>query len=260
MKKSDSFVGNQRAATLIADAEGLAARRDWRSADPLFLEAVSLDSSPSSRIAYGVSLSGQERFFEAISVFTPVLDGNDRSAIGVVCHNLAGIYRDVGDFDLARRFQWRATLLQDNSGAADLTGMANDAIAEDRYEVAESLLMAACDLNDDIELDDADGDLVGTFGLIDAAINSPEAGVMTLFSAYRRHQATYDFRGMGIDLLNMASLFGDVRRYRAQRACLMRARRCFERAPAPFSLNRATLLLEQFERMQTVRAFDSRRN
>ncbi len=138
--------------------------------------------------------------------------------------------------------------------------MANEAIADERYDVAESLLIAACALNDDIELDDADGDLIGTFGLIDAATNSPEAGVMTLFSAYRRHQATYDFRGMGIDMLNMASLFGDVRRYRAQRACLMRARRCFERAPAPFSLNRAILLLAQLERMQSVRAFDARRN
>ncbi len=63
MKKSDSFVANRRAVTLIADAEVLVARGDCRSADPLFLEAVSLDPSPSSRIAYGVSLSGQERFF-----------------------------------------------------------------------------------------------------------------------------------------------------------------------------------------------------
>jgi hypothetical protein len=81
-----------------------------------------------------------------------------------------------------------------------------------------------------------------------------------VFSAYRRHQSISDLRGMGVDLLNLAVLFGEVNRFRAERACLVRAIRCFEKAPAAYSLRRARQQLEQFDRLQVVRAFDSRRN
>ncbi len=260
MKKSDPIASGERAAKLVVAAESHLERRDWSAADNLFREAVTLDATPASRIAYGVCLSRQERFFEAISVFTPVLDGVDRSAIGIVCHNLAAIYRDVGDLDLARRFQWRATLLQDDAGPEDLLGMANEALTGDRHQVAEALVMTAIEMNGDASDENSDGELVATLGLIKAALDSPEEGLMTLFAAYRRHQAVRDFRSMGADLMNMAVLFGEVHRYRAERACLNRAIRCFEQAPAPYSRNRARLQIDRLDRMQVVRSFDSRRN
>ena len=260
MMKPEPVAAMQNAAKLRASAEACAERRDWRSADELFRQALSLDPSPCSRIAYGVCLAGQERYFESISVFTPILDTDDRPAIGVVCHNLAAIYREVGDLDLARRFQWRATLMQEESTAEDLLGLANDALMSGQPELAASLAMSACDMASEDVDDCTDGDLIATTGLIKAALDATEDGLVTLFAAYRRHQSVQDYRGMGADLMNMAMLFGELNRHRAGRNCLLRAIRCFERAPAPHSCHRARQHLQQFEQMHSVRSFDVRRN
>lgn len=260
MTGPDPAANASQASNLVVLAESFAEQGDWQSADRLFLEALTLESSDSNRISYGVCLSKQERYFEAISNFTPVLDGGDRSAISVVCHNLAAIYREVGDLDLARRFQWRATLLQDDSGTEEVLGMANDALASEHHETAASLVMTACDLNAETSEDISDGDLVATTGLVNAALYSKEEGLITLFAAYRRHQAVRDLRGMGLDQMNMAVLFADLGRYRAERSCLMRAIRYFERASAPLSCQRARQQLDRLDRMQIVRSFDARRN
>lgn len=260
MKKSDSFGDNESASKLVLVAQSHVKRRDWKTADDLFRQALSIDLSPTSRIAYGVCLAQQERYFEAIGVFTPILDGVDRCAIAIVCHNLASIYRDLDDLDLARRFQWRAMLLNDESEPDDLLGLANDAIASDRYEAAESLVMSAISMQNEFEPDHPDGDFLATAGLIQAAVNSPEAGLFAMFSAFRQHRKDSEFRAMGNDQLNMSVLFGELKRYRAERTCLKRAIRYFEYAPAPYSLNRARQMLERLERMQIVRSFNARRN
>ena len=227
MKIPDTHGDSERVSELIIDAERSSKCRDWSRADELFHQAILLDTSPASRIAYGVCLSRQERYFEAISIFTPILDGDNQQAIGVVCHNLAAIYREVGDFELARRFQWRATLFLDDAGAEELLAMANDALANETYQTSESLLMAAIEMSGDVADEVRDGDLIATLGLIQAEITSPQQGMISLFSAYRRHQEVQDFRGMGNDLLNMSILFGRLQRHRAERACLKRAIRCF---------------------------------
>ena len=168
MMNPDSVAAMQNAAKITARAQASAERRDWASADELFRQAVSLDVSPSSRIAYGACLATQERYFESISVIMPVLEGTDRTAIGIVCHNLAVIYREIGDYDLARRFQWRATLLQDDSTSEDLLGLANDALMSGHPETAGSLVAAMCEMDvDDVE-DNADGDLIATTALVKA--------------------------------------------------------------------------------------------
>lgn len=260
MKKPDQTGDSERVSQLIIAAERCSESRDWQRADELFHQAISLDTSPASRIAYGVCLSQQERYFEAISIFTPILDGDNRQAIGVVCHNLAAIYREVGDFDLARRFQWRATLILDDAGPEELLAMANDALANESYQTSESLLVAAIEMSGDAADEVRDGDLIATMGLVQAELSSPQEGMMTLFSAYRRHQEMRDFRGMGNDLLNMSALFGRLQRRRAERACLKRAIRCFEKAPATCSIKRANELVATHDRIQFFRQFDGRRN
>ncbi len=260
MTYPDSVASAQRALNLVNCAESSSERGDWSSVDRLFREALALDPAASHRIAYGVCLARQERYFEAISIFTLVLDGRDRSAIGVVCHNLAAIYREVGDLDLARRFQWRAMLLQDDSGVEEVLGMANDALASDHHEVAESLAMSACEMNGEEPELTSDGDLLATTGLVKAVLDSTEEGLLTLFAAYRQHQADHDLRRMGIDQLNMGALFGELNRHRAERACLERALRYFEQASLPFSCRRARQELERFDGLQSVRSFDVRRN
>ena len=260
MKKSDSFDDNESAAKLIFVAESYAKRRDWKGADDLFQQAISRDNSARARVAYGACLAQQERYFEAITIFTPILDGADRTAIGIACHNLASIYRDVGELDLARRFQWRAMLLNEDSGPDDLLGLANDAFASDRIEAAESRVISAMSMREDDGTGRQDGDFLATSGLIQSVVNSPEEALITLFSAFRLHRKDADFRAMGTDQLNMSILFGELKRYRAERSCLKRAIRYFEYAPAPGSLKRARLLLERLDRMHLIRTFNARRN
>ena len=260
MMNPDSVAAMLNAAKITAHAEACAERRDWKSADELFRQAVSLDVTPSSRIAYGVCLAAQERYFESISIFMPVLEGTDRTAIGIVCHNLAVIYREIGDYDLARRFQWRATLLQDDSTSEDLLGLANDALLSGHPEAAGSLVAAMCEM-DGSDLDDsADGDLIATTALVKAKLHLTRDGLTMLFAAYRRHQSVDDYRGMGADLMNMAMLFAELNRYAAERVCLVRAIRCFEQVPAPHSCERARQQLDRYEQMHAVRSFDVRRN
>jgi tetratricopeptide (TPR) repeat protein len=260
MKKSDSFEGNESASRLVLAAETLADQCDWNAAEPLFHQAIALDASAASQIAYGVCLSRQERYFEAISVFTLVLDGDDWAAIGIACHNLAAIYRDLGDLDLARRFQWRATRMQDDSGPSDLLGMANDAFASEFHQAAQSLVMTAIDILSDESSGTSDGDFMAALGLVHSVLASPEQGLMSVFAAYRQHQVAADLRAMGTDQLNMAILFGELKRYAAERACLQRAIRYFEQVPAPYSLDRAKRMLSRFDRMGIVRSFNAHRN
>ena len=60
--------------------------------------------------------------------------------------------------------------------------------------------------------------------------------------------------------MNMAMLFDELNRHRAERACLVRAIRCFEKASAPFSCARARQQLDRHEQMHAVRSFDVRRS
>jgi hypothetical protein len=248
------------AQELLERAEFAASQRDWVVADGRFRDAVSVDITPASRIAYGVRLAERERYFDAISIFTPILDGQDLVAIGIVCHNLAAIYREIGDLDLARRFQWRATLQQVDLGTEELLGMASDALESNHPAVAESLIVAACAMTDDETGHIEDADLMATLGLVNATLKSTKQGLRNLFAAYHQHRSVHDFRGMGIDLLNMATLFGGIDRYRAERACLVRALQCFQQASAPVSYEKARLQLACFERKQRVRSFDAQRN
>ena len=260
MANSDKISTAQRAAKLIQSAETAAEERDFPTADKLFLEALELDASASNRIAYGVYLAHQERYFAAISIFTAVMDGTDRDAIGVVYHNLAAIYREVGDDDLARRFQWRATLTSDDSGSEELLGMANDALVNNHFALAGTLANSAVELQTTTEEEQIDPDLLATMGLVEAASGSVEHGVLALFSAFRQHRENRDVRGMATDQLNLSVLFGKLNRHRAERACLLRAMRYFEQVPAPHSYQRTRQQLGRFDRMQAVRSFDSRRN
>jgi tetratricopeptide (TPR) repeat protein len=245
---------------LFFQAELFAGLRKFELAEDAYQKALLIDKSPATRIAYGVFLGEQERYAESIATFTPILDGDNRTAIAIVCHNLAAIYREVGDLDLARRFQWRATLLKDSADETDLLGMANDALVAQQPETAAAQIMTACEMTGEPIEDCADGDLIATTGLAYAAEGSTKDALLTLFTAYRRHQAASDFRGMGADLMNMSALFGELNRHRTERTCVLRAIRCFQKAPAPLSLRNARQRLERLDRMDSIREFDVQRN
>lgn len=259
MTRSDANFYRSRATRNRQQAELLTRQRKWAEADEFFAAAVADDDSPHSCIDYACALVAQERYHDAIQQMTGALDRasvtGDREALAAIFHNFASIYRDLGDFDLARRFQRRAIAQVDDCGPEELLGLANDAWVSGRWEAAELLAASAADL-DETTLVEAQGML----GVVTGMNGDPRDGIRSLLQVYRAHQAHGDYRGMGADLLNLSLLFGELGRHRGEMSLARRAIRCFEFAPAPVSAEKARRMLAALEKLQSVRDFDPSRN
>jgi tetratricopeptide (TPR) repeat protein len=141
-------------------------------------------------------------------------------------HNLAAMYRDVGDYQLARLFQQRAMSLQADCGPDELLQLGNDAIAARRWELAESLYQAAAELVEDG--DPMLSDLAATRGVLCGFQGEPFVGLRWLQQAYREHVADGRHDHAGKDLLNAAALFEQLQRLGWARMCVTLARTHFE--------------------------------
>lgn len=234
---------------------------NWSEADRCFSHAVALDQSPTSRIAFGGSLATRERFNEAICHLTEALDMvtpvGDREALAAIFHNLAAIYRDLGDAELGRRFQQRAIQQMDECGPTELLALANDAWLSRRPEVASCLSASCVDLEDD---DEGDRDLAlqgqATYGMITGMTEDLREGVRLLIHCCRQHRSDQQHRLCGIDLMNLAVLLSQFGWFRAEIRFVRQAIRHFDQAPAPVSAARARLILSNLERTQSLRDFD----
>lgn len=239
-------------------AEGFGRSGRWTDADGCYASAVAIDLSPTSRIAFGSSLAMRERFNEAICQLTAAIDvatqTGDREALGVIFHNLAAIYRELGDADLARRFQQRALQQTDDCGPAELLGLANDAWVSRRSELAACLSASCADMENDG--DDCEWEAQATLSVITGLAEHPREAIRSLIHVYRQHRAAAAERLMGIDLLNLAVLFSKVGWYRAEMKLVEQAIRHFEQAPAPVSAVRARQVLNTLRRMQSLRDFN----
>jgi tetratricopeptide (TPR) repeat protein len=256
MSKPD-FVSSQAATAELSRAEQLDSAGSWMAADSSYTKAVNLDTTPASRIAFGNSLATREQFHAAICQLTAALDmasaAGDREALGVIFHNLAGIYRELGDADLARRFQQRALLQMDDCGPSELLGLANDAWLSQRTELAACLASSCADLDDEGSLA---LEAQATYSVITAQTEDPRSGIRSLIRVYRQHQAVGAERLMGIDLLNLAVLLSAGARYQTEINMVRRAIRHFVKASAPVSAAKAGEVLANLQRMQSLREFD----
>lgn len=244
----------------LGRAEHFGCAGQWSQADSCFSSAVVLDRSPTSQIAFGSSLASRERYNEAICQLTGALDRasetGDREALGVIFHNLAAIYRELGDDDLARRFQQRAIQQQDDCGPPELLGLANDAWRSGRKELA-GCLAASCADYDMANTDDSRVlEAQAMQGVITGLIDNPREGIRALIDIYRQHQIAGAERLMGIDLLNLAVLCSEVEWYRTEIHLVRRAIEHFQQASAPVSAARARQTLATLERMKSLREFD----
>ena len=92
----------------------------------------------------GALLAERDALREAISVWTaliePASELGRRDVLAAIYSNLAAVYRDLGDFSLARSFQQQSLHWQDDFGADDLLHLANDALAADRSSTVLRLL------------------------------------------------------------------------------------------------------------------------
>ena len=260
MSKPDFEVPVNQSVVELCRAEHHGHAGQWSRADLCYSEAVAIDHSPTSRIAFGSSLATRERYNEAICQMTGALDlasaSGDREALGVIFHNLAAIYRELGDSDLARRFQQRAIQQMDDCGPPELLGLANDAWLSHRPELAGCLSASCVDLDEDTGDESLTAEAQATSAIFSGLQEDPRAGIRSLIRVYRQHQSAREFRLMGIDLLNLSVLLSEVGWYRAEMNLVRRAIRHFEQAPAPVSTARARQILATLERMQSLRDFD----
>jgi len=245
-------------------AETFSRGRAWMEADLCYSRATELDTSPTSRIAFGTSLANRERYHDAICQLTGALEvasqtGN-REALGVVYHNLAAIYRELEDADLARRFQQRAIQQLEDCGPSELLGLANDAWLNGGAELAACLSSSCTDLEDEStdksELLEAQAATAVFSGMTD----DPRMGIRSLIHAYRRHFALNELKLMGIDLLNLSALLSEMGWYQAEIRLVRQAIRHFEDGAALVSAARARKILARLLRVQSLRDFDPSMN
>jgi tetratricopeptide (TPR) repeat protein len=187
------------------------------------------------RLTLGALLAEREQYFEAIVLWTRVIEDaaqhGRRDELAAAYQNLAAAYRDLGDYDLAQRFQQRSLQYQDDFGAEDLLQLANDALANSNWSLAESLLQTAAQL---VEEDDPlQTDLMATAGVVRGLQGDSRTAVNLLKRAYRHHLALGDRHAAGRDLMNLAAVYRRNGRLQLEIRCLSRAAQFFEQAAAP---------------------------
>lgn len=213
-------------------------------------------------VALGGLLVERQRYFDAIQIWTDGLDAavaaGRRDVLAAIYSNLAAVYRDLGDLALARRFQQLALRYQDDCGAEDLLHLANDALACDRWELAQSLLDAAEDAcPEDRSLQ---ATVLATRGVLALRLAAPRPARRCLLAAYRLHRGFHDDGSAGRDLLNAAEAFILMNRLGFARRCLILARRHFRAAGQRLWAAEARVRRRRVEQLTKLSRFDAARN
>lgn len=240
----NSWESDFSAESLISGAEALESAGRFLQAGDLYIAAVEQHPSVATLAAHAGFLREREQFGASIARLTQLLDmateTGDDVAMGWAYEQLAGIYRDLGDFELAGRFQRRAIAAKPWSDHVDLTHLASDAVACGEFDVAETLAvnglqMQSSGLESPVDLA-AD---FGMLGVIRGLQGDRHEAIALLWQAYQLHQAANDAHGMGRDLMNLSEFFGDLGRQRTELRCLNRAVALLEAADLPRSLEQA---------------------
>lgn len=265
MSEPETNSSMQRVTNELRRAEQFALQGRWAEADACYRAAIELDDTPASRIVFATSLSTREQYHAALCCLTEALDQasttGDQKALGVIYHNLAAIYRELGDYDLARRFQQRSILQLDDCRAIDLLGLANDAWLSGRSEIATCLASSCTELDpDDDDVDSVVLEAQATLAVTMGVTEDPRQGIRALIQIYRHHRDANDVRSMGIDLLNLSALVSELGWYQTEMKFVRQAIGHFDQAPAPVSAGRARHNLAMLERMQSLRNFDPSMN
>lgn len=223
------FVGTVEAcvADLLARASDAERAGKLARAGALFSQAVSLDDSPRARFESAAFLarSGDDagaavewqRIWEALS-------GPEYAELtATVSHNLAALYRQRGDWALARRWQQRSAALraggsdslQWTADPASLVGAANDAMAGRKWVDAERFLAAALRISRLREDSAGEADALGSCGVLLQLQGKLAAAIRCFANAISGHRLAGDDQGAAIDGLNLATVCVQQGRARA---------------------------------------------
>ncbi len=241
----------------LRKAERCCRERRWDVADFLFRRAVSEDPGPTAHLAYGRFLAERQRFHPAIVQFMHGLDAAQRADdVSVQAHvfsSLATIYRELGDSDLAQRFQRQALAIHDAADAGELLDWAADALLAGKLVLAEELTRGAWLLVEETDDEETQADAQGLLGVIAARQGEHRMAVALLIRAARAHRDLGDDHGLGVDCLNLAEIVGLLGRTVWQRRFFSAAKNYFSRAGMPVSEIRALRRLQDLSRLELYR-------
>lgn len=234
---------------LLPAARALASQHRTAEAKAAYRTAVRADASGAARDEFGRFLLQIEAFPEAIDQFTRLLaEGRQRGDLQLVstaAHNLAAVYREVGQTGLARQFQQQA--IQAENGCSEGSGLsapllsnrAADAILEGDLPLAKVLLTRAVLLEAATQSLAGLADDWGNLGVVAALEGELDRAVFCFWRAYRLHRAEGDERLMGRDLMNLGQVLRQAGCCRAAACCYRQAKRRFENAQADHSAQQA---------------------
>lgn len=245
----------------------------WHDACVTLRAVANSTGSRAVRISLGTLFAERGNLHAAVREWTQVLDAAatdaDRPSRAVVMHNLAAVYRELGDYRLAAHFQRQALNELDAGGTWELLQLANDALADQRLDLAELLLDSLDDeawepaadagsLPDDaVELA---ADLQATRGLLAGLRGELTAARRHLRAALRAHRQRGDIQRVGKDLVNLAAICLHDHRADLAMPCLHRAIADLEAAGETIVAHRARHLLRQAQRLQHRQQIDPRWN
>ncbi len=210
------------------------------------------------QVTLGALFFERQQYHDAIVAWTSIVEPASQQGrldlLAAVYSNLAATYRELGDPPLARRFQQQALRYQDDFGAEDLLHLANDAIASEQYNLAESLMDSIGDLlGDDPRLQ---AEVFATHGVIALRRGSPRMARRGILTAYRAHLQIGDEAGAGRDLLNAAEAFRTMNRLPAAQRCLQQAAIHFQNCGQPVWQAEACRRSERFDRIAQMATFN----
>lgn len=218
--------------------------------------AAETTGSLAIRVNLGTLLAERGALREAIDEWTRVLvaaiDSAEGELLSLVYHNLAALYREQGDYVLAAAFQQQSLRYLSDGEARDFLHLANDAISQRKYGLAEQLLETASALNQDAE--GAQGnealafEIVATQGLLAGFQGEPRRGWRALVATCRWHEQQGEYRLAAKDLVNLGALLAQLGHHRLGLSCLRRARGYAAISADALLQSRIAHLLPQAER------------
>lgn len=249
---------------VLRQAETCRDLQQWSEADRLFSLVASADFRPATQMSCGIYFAERQNYHAAIVHLMRSLDGaqslGDLDLQAAILGQLASLYRELGDYDLAQRFQRQVLAIHNDVTASELLDWSSDALLAGNLRLADKLVCNALSLAEDSVDIRQQADAWGLRGIIAARQANPRMAVRLLIRAARGHHIIGDDRGLGFDFQNLAEVFGLMDRFAWQQFSFKAAETCFVRAGMPVSTQRVAHRLREEERLATYRNLDPLQN